>query len=154
MSHLDYCSVVWSGATKRDLGKLQLAQNRAALPALKNTRGANINDINVNLSWLKVEERLTSSLLVFVKAVNKLNVPSCLFKILAHSSDTHAYPTRHATRGLFTVPKSRTDYGRRTVLHRAMTTWNSITHQVTDTSSRIRFQNFFSIGVPSTGRLS
>ena len=45
-----------------------------------------------------------------------LNALSCLFEHLAHSSDTHAYPSRHATRDLFTVPKSRTDYGRRTVL--------------------------------------
>jgi hypothetical protein len=47
----------------------------------------------------------------------------------------HEYPTRHTTRGLVTVPKSRTDYGRRTVLHSAMTTWNSISHQLTDASS-------------------
>jgi hypothetical protein len=108
--------------------------------ALKSTQRANINDMHVNLSWLKLEERLTSSFLVFVRGVDKLKVPSCLFKILAHSSDTHAYPTRHATRGLFTVPKSRTDYERREVLHRAMTTLNSIPHQVTDASSRIRFK--------------
>jgi hypothetical protein len=63
----------------------------------------------------------------------------CLFKILAHSSDTHAYPTRHAT-SLFTIPKCRADYGRCTVLHRAMTTYNSIPHQVTDASRRIRFK--------------
>ena len=69
-----------------------------------------------------------------------LNAPSCLSKLPAHSSDTHAYPTRHATRGLFTIPKSRTDYGRLTVLHRAMTTWNTIPHQVTDASSKIRFK--------------
>ena len=31
LPHLDYCSVVWSGATKRDLVKLQLAPNGAAL---------------------------------------------------------------------------------------------------------------------------
>ena len=30
LSYLDYCPVTWSSATKRDLGKLQLAQNRAA----------------------------------------------------------------------------------------------------------------------------
>ena len=59
LSHLDYCSVVWSSATKRDLGKLQLAQNRAAQLALKSTWRANIDDMHVNLSWLKVEERLT-----------------------------------------------------------------------------------------------
>ena len=42
-----------------------------------------MNDMHVNLSWPKVEERLTSSLLVFVRGGGKLNVPSCLFKILA-----------------------------------------------------------------------
>ena len=122
---------------KKDLGKLQLAQNRAAQLALGCTQRASINNILVNLSWLKVEERLTSSLLVFMRGIDMLNAPSCLFELLAHSSDTHAYPTRHATRGLFTVPKSRTDYGRHTVLHRAMATWNSIPHQVTNASSRI-----------------
>ena len=54
LSHLDYCSVVWSGATKKDLGKLQLAQNRAARLALDVQRG-NINNMLVNISWLKVE---------------------------------------------------------------------------------------------------
>jgi hypothetical protein len=38
LSHLDYCSAVCSGATKRDLGKLQLTQKRAAQLALKNTQ--------------------------------------------------------------------------------------------------------------------
>ena len=38
LMHLDYCSVVWSGATKRDLGKLQLAHNREGrLAVLKYT---------------------------------------------------------------------------------------------------------------------
>ena len=95
--------------------------------------------MHVNLSWLKVEERLTSSLLVFVRSVDKLNAPSCLFKQPAHSSDTHTYPTRHATKDIFTIHKqARTDYGRHTVLHRAMTTSNS--HQVTHASSKIWFK--------------
>ena len=45
LSHLDYCSVVWSGATKRDL---QLAQNRAAQLALGCTQSSNI--INMSIS--------------------------------------------------------------------------------------------------------
>ena len=119
---------------KEGLRKSAMAQNRAARLALECTQSANINDIHVNLSWLKVEERLTSSLLVFVRGM--LNAPCCLFELMAHSSDTHAYPTRHAARGLFTVPKSRTDYGRCTVLHIAMTTWNSIPHQ---SNSAVKF---------------
>ena len=69
------------------------------------------NTVHVNLSWLNVEERLTASLLVFVRGIYMLKPLSGLFKRLAPSSDTHAYPTRYAKRGLFTVPKSRTDSG-------------------------------------------
>ena len=50
LSHLDYCTVMWSGATKKDLGKFQLDQNRVAQPALKSTLRDNINDMHVNLS--------------------------------------------------------------------------------------------------------
>jgi hypothetical protein len=62
---------------KKDLGKLQLAQNRTARLALGGTQRANINNMHANLSWLKVEEKLTSSLLLFMRG-------------MAHSSVTHA----------------------------------------------------------------
>ena len=137
LSLLDYCSVVWSGATKNEICNwLRTGQHGWALGC---TQRANINNMHVNPSWFKVYERLTSSLLVFMRGIDMLNAPSCLFEILPHNSDTHVYSIRHATRGLFTVPKSRTDYGRCTVLHRAMTTWHSSPHQVTDASRKIRF---------------
>jgi hypothetical protein len=105
----------------------------------------------MSISWFKVEERLALSLLEFVRGIDMLKALSCLF----NSSDTHAYPTRHDTRGLFTVPKYRTDYGRHTVLHRTITTWNCIPHQITDASSRFRFKKqikntFF--GTAGTGK--
>jgi hypothetical protein len=63
------------------------------------------DNMHVNLSWLKLEERLTSSLLVLVRSIDMLNAPECcIFKLLGHSSDTHAYPTRHATRAFFHKP--------------------------------------------------
>ena len=39
--------------------------------------------------------------------IDVLKVQNCLFKQLAHSSDTNRHNTRRATRGLFTVPRSR-----------------------------------------------
>jgi hypothetical protein len=77
LSHLDYCLVVWSCVAKKDIGKLQLIQNRAAGIALRCTRRANVSSMNVSLSWLKVEKRLTASLLVFVRGVDGLKVPNC-----------------------------------------------------------------------------
>ena len=35
LSHLDYCSAIWSSAANKELYKLQLVQNRAARLALQ-----------------------------------------------------------------------------------------------------------------------
>lgn len=41
-SHLEHCMVVWSSAAKRDLKKLQVAQNRAARFGLSCSYRANV----------------------------------------------------------------------------------------------------------------
>ena len=50
----------------KDLVKLQLAQNRAARLALHCNPRANINTMHASLSFVRVEERQTASLLVFM----------------------------------------------------------------------------------------
>ena len=72
LSHLDYCPVVWSGVIKSDV-----------LP-ITGQHGWPLNvhgELTLNLSWLKVEERLTSSLFVFVRSVDMLNAPRCPSKL-------------------------------------------------------------------------
>jgi hypothetical protein len=54
-SHLDYCPVIWSSAAKKDLAKLQLAENRAACLALNYTYRTEINNMHTS----QVNERLT-----------------------------------------------------------------------------------------------
>jgi hypothetical protein len=78
-------------------------------------------------------ESLTSSL-VFVRGVDVLNVPRCLYKLLGHRSDTQHTPQDKSPE--VSSQSSITDYGRHTVLHRVMSTWNSIPHQVTDASRK------------------
>ena len=67
LSNLDYCPVALSSAAKKDLVKLQLAQNRTARFALNCNQRDDINTMHASLSWLRVEERLTASLLLFYK---------------------------------------------------------------------------------------
>jgi hypothetical protein len=117
-----------------------LVQNKAACITPRCTWRDSVSDIHVSLSWLKVEERSTASLLVFVRGIDVLKVLNGLFKQLAHSTDTHLYNTRHAARGLFTVPRFRTEAGKRTVLNRAMTSWNSLPAQVTQDSNKTSFK--------------
>ena len=70
LSNLDYCPVVWSSVARKDLVKLQLAQNRVARFALNCNQRADINTMHASLSWLRVEERLTASLLFIRKVLN------------------------------------------------------------------------------------
>ena len=56
LSYLDYSPVVWSSATRKELVKLQLAQNRAARLALHCNQRADINTMHASLSWLRIEE--------------------------------------------------------------------------------------------------
>ena len=72
LSNLDYCIVVWSSAARKYLVKLQLAQNRAACFALICSQRADINTMHASLSWLRVEESLTASLLLSVRNINVL----------------------------------------------------------------------------------
>ena len=70
-----------------------MAQNRAARLALKCTQRANINNMHVNLSWLKVDEKLNRQLGAFNMSIPLTNTSINEFKLLAQSSNTHAYPT-------------------------------------------------------------
>jgi hypothetical protein len=99
LSHLDYCPVVWSSTARKDLVKMKLAQNRVARLALHCNQRDDMNTMHASLYW---------------------------HSQLTHSSVTHIYPSRHATRGLFTVPKSRTNSRKPTVLYRGIIALNSV----------------------------
>jgi hypothetical protein len=51
LSYLDYCPVLWLSAARKDLVKLQLAQNRPAHLALHCNQRADINIMHASLSW-------------------------------------------------------------------------------------------------------
>jgi hypothetical protein len=90
LSHLDYCSYcgqVSQRGTWEIYNWLRTGQHGWPL----NVHGG--KTLLTCQSFMTQWKRLTS-LLVFV-SVDKRNVLSCRFKLLAHSWDTHAYPTRH-----------------------------------------------------------
>lgn len=53
LGHLDYCSVVWSGATRKDWDKLKIFQNRAAKLALGSDFRTSVDFMPLSLSWMK-----------------------------------------------------------------------------------------------------
>ena len=66
LSNLDYCPVIWSSASKQNMCKLQLAQNRAARLALRCSVRSSVDAMHARLSWMRVDERLACSLILFL----------------------------------------------------------------------------------------
>ena len=107
--------VVWSSAARKDLVKLQLASNRAARLALHCNQRDNINAMHASLSLLRVEERLTTSILLFIRNI-VLKIPNCLHSQLKHCSDTDTYPIRNAP-GVFSQSSNSVQYYIEPLLH-------------------------------------
>ena len=66
LCHLDYCSVIWSSASKTLLRKLQVAQNKAVRLVLKCNSRSNVVKMHERLKWLSVEKKTIGQCAYFV----------------------------------------------------------------------------------------
>lgn len=96
LSHLDYCPAIWSSASKQELNKIQLTQNRAARLALHCSMRDSVEGMHARLLWMRVEERLAYSLVMYIRNICALRKPTYLYSQLTHTNDRHYYDTRHA----------------------------------------------------------
>jgi hypothetical protein len=85
LSYPVYCPDIWSSAANKDLVKLELAHNRETQLALHCNQRANINTMQASMSWLRIEERMTASLLVFTRKMNVSEIPNGLHSQLTHT---------------------------------------------------------------------
>ena len=124
--HLYYCPVVWSAATKVELSKLQLVQNRAARLCLHCSTRTNVAYMHAQLTWLSVEQKLNCSLLMFFRNVIVNKTPEYFYQQFLTANNTHNHNTRNASLGYLTLPTPRTNLQKNTVMYRAISIWNSL----------------------------
>ena len=72
--------------------------------------------------------------------MNMLEIPNCFHSQLTHGTDKHTYPTTHATRGLFTVLRSRTNTRKHVVLYRTMSARNFLPSHMVQVNSKPGFK--------------
>uniref|UniRef100_A0A4W5P3U4 Reverse transcriptase domain-containing protein n=1 Tax=Hucho hucho TaxID=62062 RepID=A0A4W5P3U4_9TELE len=139
-SHLEYCPAIWSSAAKKDIKKLQMAQNRAARLSLHCSNRMNIIKMHQNLSWLHVKNKLLSSLLIFFRNVTFFKKPQYLSVQLVHTSNTHNHQTRQANSGQLKQLKPRTNCLKSAVLYRAIAEWNLLPIHISQAKSKSTFK--------------
>ena len=137
LSHMDYCTVVWSNTSLANIRKLQLIQNKAARVALMYGIRSNICQMHASLGWLDVKHRLSYLLMVFLKNIITTKMPYILYRKLSFSSNIHNYSTRHAAGGYFILPRA---LSQGTVLYRAMKEWNALPNYVIQQRNMVSFK--------------
>ena len=141
LSHLDYCPVIWSSASKKELNKLQLVQNRAARLVLQCSNRTNVSLMHKRLSWLPVEHRLFVSLLYFFRKVLSSRHPTFLADQLEYIENSHTHFTRKALSGDLVLPRPRTNYLKSTVHYRAIFSWNKLPVSTRLANNKSSFKN-------------
>lgn len=126
LSHLDYCSVIWASASKKDLAKLQVVQNRAARLVLGCSSRTSIHKMQTTLSWLSVEKRLALSTVTFLSETMKTHRPEFMIHQVVFCNTVHKHDTRKAGKGDIVQPNPITNSLKRTVLYRAIKIWNEL----------------------------
>lgn len=126
LCHLDYCSGVWSSASKGLIRKLQVAQNKAARLVLGCSSRSNVTRMHESLQWLNVESRLLANVLIFFHKVNQTQTPTFIFQNITYRSDLHPHSTRAASSRQMILPRPRTNSLKKTFLNRAIGFWNCL----------------------------
>lgn len=132
LSHLEYCSVIWSSALKSDMKKLQVAQNKAARLVLGCFFRTNTAYMHRQLNWLTVVQKGSLQLLMLLRSVISTNNPLSLANQLQLTA-THGYSTRRAASGYIMLPAPKTNYRKLTVIYRSIELWNVMPHKIIST---------------------
>lgn len=140
LSHLDYCTVIWSSATKEHLKKLQIAQNRAARLALGCSLRTSVDKMHTSLFWLKVEDRVKMSLLSYMHNAIFNNLPKSFSQKLVFSGFCHQYITRQVSSGNLVKPALTSNCIRKTVLFRGSSEWNKPSLSVRQITNKLTFK--------------
>ena len=140
LSHLDYCSPVWSSAPKSILRKLQIAQNRAARLVLHCPMRTNTDSMHHKLSWLPVEKRLALSTATFFSNSIYSTKPEFLYSQITRCRDVHSHFTRTAGDGQIMLPHPKSNALKKTVIYRAITHWNSCPLHIRQSSNKSTFK--------------
>ena len=89
---------------------------------------------------MRVDERLACSLILFLNNVYCSQKPVRLSLQLSHVDERHGFNTRQALSGLFAFPLPRTNALKKTVMYRAIASWNVLPSYLTLTRNKCDFK--------------
>lgn len=93
LSHIDYYPMIWSSGTTKNIKRLQIIQKRAARVVLKADYKTNIRKTHKHFGCFLVKNRISYSLVVFMRTAVYNGKPDVLFQNLPFSQNKLFYLT-------------------------------------------------------------
>ena len=161
MSHINYASVIWRGASENCtkklnslhrraiklvscplylINKLQKVQNSAARLVLKARKTDHVTPLLHALHWLPIQSRINYKLSTLCFNFFLGSSPSYFSELLTVYTPTRQLRSSTDDR-ILSVPRIKTKtYGQRTFTYSASTQWNSLPHNIRHMQSPQQFK--------------
>jgi hypothetical protein len=137
--HLDYGNALLYGIRKKNLNKLQVAQNSAARLIERLRKYDRISHIRKELHWLPIDARIDFKVLNMTwKALNDKS-PKYIADLLTRT--THQRSLRSNNQHLLTVPRCRSNYGDRAFSYVGPKLWNDLPINIRNADSNDIFRS-------------
>ena len=131
-SLLDYCNSLYYDLNSTTISKLQHVQNCAARLVLKNSNLFLLENIFLELHWLKIKERILYKILLIVHKCLHEQAPESLRRMLTYAESDRFMKLRE------TKVKSR--YGDRAFSHAGPKLWNLLPNDIRNQHETIVFK--------------
>lgn len=140
-SYFNYCDGVLGQASKTQLDRLQVAQNKAVRAIVGAKPRSSAAPILKKLGYLNLDGKRRVHMATAVWKGLHGQVPDALSSLFRHSSEVHHHRTRRAiSEGVFVEPVS-TEQARRSFSHQAAMLWNSLPVEIRTTDSASKCRN-------------
>ena len=129
-SRMDYANSLLYGITQAQTARLQRLQNCAARLITRTPRHEHITPVLMELHWLPTAYRPQFKVLLLTyKALHAL-APAYLSDMIKEYRPTRSL--RSANKRLLVVPRTKTQYGKRSFRHASAVLWNELPEHVKD----------------------
>jgi hypothetical protein len=144
--HVDYCSSILFLATKEQLRRLQLIQNRAMRIILSSGWRTPRVEMLDKLGWQSVEQRIRYNTLMLVHKIKIGLVPNYLTNKVTFRQNTR-YPLRNASD--FGLPKVKKTTTQNSLFYNGLKLYNELSNNVNETNNMNEFKKQCNLFVKS-----
>lgn len=144
-SHLNYGIAAYGSATKTALNKLQVMQNSIMRIITFSNYKHSAKPLLKKLQILNLENMCKLEVGKIMFGCHHGHIPSKLVKLFTKSNKIHSYNTRQASNDGFFIPKTSSQYGKKTIKFRGSKLWNCIPQQIKQAPSISNFKKKFKI---------